>query len=95
VATGQVAEDGRYALTSPPGVDAFYAFCETSTTTSPAKYKGQKGVICTAVMSRGNLIATARVFGKSPTLTSAHAALKLAVRPIAAALAAAVPRPTS
>jgi len=44
---------------------------------------------------RGNLFATARVFGKSPTLTSAHAAPKLAVRPIAAALAAAVPRPTS
>jgi len=43
----------------PPGVDAFYAFCETSTTTSPAKYKGQNAVICTAVMSRGNLFATA------------------------------------
>jgi hypothetical protein len=91
--TSNIVVNGAYAIPTPSGIDGFYAFCETSTFTSPAKYKGQKLTMCTAVMSRGQLFVTVFVYGHKSTISSAQSALKTALAPVAKALVAAVPAP--
>ena len=91
--TGRIAFVGSYAFTPASGIDAAYAFCEKTTTVSPAKEKGQVGYICTAAVSRSDVLATIRVFGARPTLASARAALGPPLRLAEAALVKAVPAP--
>ena len=49
--------------------------------------------ICTAAVSRGNVLATVRVFGAKPTLSTAHAALAQVLPLAENALVKAVPAP--
>ncbi len=91
--TGRIAFIGPYAFTPLSGIDAAYAFCEKTTTVSPARAKGQVGYICTAAVSRRDVLATIRVFGTRPTLASARAALGPALRLAESTLVKAVPAP--
>ncbi len=91
--TGRVTFAGSFAFTPVSGIDGAYAFCEKSTTLSPARDKGQVAYICTAAVSRRDVLATVRVFGEKATLASAHAALGPPLRLAETALVAAVPAP--
>jgi hypothetical protein len=91
--TARVAFVGSVAFTPIAGIDGAYAFCEKSTELSPAKAKGQIAYICTAAISRQNVLVTVRVFGSRPTLASAHAALGPPLRLAEAALVKAAPTP--
>lgn len=91
--TGRVAFAGSYAFTPLSGIDGAYAFCEKSTTVSPARDKGQVGYICTAAVSRRDVLATVRVFGAKATLASARAALGAPLRLAESTLVKAVPAP--
>jgi hypothetical protein len=84
--------NGDYDLPQQDGIDAAYAFCELSTTVAPESHKGEKAPICAAVLSRGQLATTVRVFGDSPTsFESAQSLLRQAVSIAAPALVSAVP----
>ena len=91
--TGRVAFAGSFAFTPISGIDGAYAFCEKSTTLSPAHAKGQVGYICTAAVSRRDVLVTVRVFGAKATLASARAALGPPLRLAESALVKAVPAP--
>lgn len=91
--TGRVAFAGSYAFTPVSGIDGAYAFCEKSTTLSPAKDEGEVDYICTAAVSRRDVLATVRVFGAKPTLASARAALSPPLRLAESTLVKAVPAP--
>jgi hypothetical protein len=91
--TGRVAFAGKYAFTPLTGIDGAYAFCEKSTTVSPAQDKGQVGYICTAAVSRRDVLVTVRVFGAKATLASARAALGPPLRLAESTLVKAVPAP--
>jgi hypothetical protein len=92
-ATGRVAFAGSYAFSPQSGIDGAYAFCEKSTTVSPAKDKGQVAYICTAAVSRRDVLVTVRVFGAKATLPSARAALGPPLRLAESTLVRAVPAP--
>jgi hypothetical protein len=90
--SAQMTFNGDYDLPKPDGMDAAYAFCELSTTVAPESHKGEKAPICAAVLSRGQLATTVRVFGDSPTsFESAQSLLRQAVSIAAPALVSAVP----
>ena len=91
--TGRIAFIGPYAFTPLSGIDGAYAFCEKTTTVLPAKAKGQVGYICTAAVSRRDVLATIRVFGTRPTLASARTALGPPLRLAESTLVKAVPVP--
>jgi len=91
--TGRLEFVGAYAFKPLAGIDGSYAFCEKSTTVAPASAKGQVAYICTAAVSRGNVLATIRVFGTKPTLSTAHVALARALPLAENALIKAVPAP--
>jgi hypothetical protein len=91
--SGRVAFAGSFAFKPIAGIDGAYAFCEKSTELSPAKAKGQIAYICTAAISRQDVLVTVRVFGSRSTLASAHAALGPPLRLAEAALVKAVPAP--
>jgi len=89
--SANIAFVGTYTFTAHAGIDGSYAFCEKSTETSPAKHKGDVAYICTAAVSRGNVLATVRVFGANSTLSSARSALAAALPIAEDALVKAVP----
>jgi hypothetical protein len=74
------------------GIDAQYAFCEMSTTLSPAASKGQQAAICTGLVSRRNLYVMVRVSGgRTADVTAAKRNLDTALKLVVPALVAAVP----
>jgi hypothetical protein len=84
---------GDYAITPPAGVEAGYGFCVLTTTTAPAKNKGDKDWICTGVLARGNIVVIVRVFaeGRALSLANAQHNLDTAVAAAGPALGHAVP----
>jgi hypothetical protein len=91
VATARIDVAGDYRVETPSGIEKAYAYCERSTTLTPRQHKDEKASICTAVISRGSFLAMIRVFGSTPSVSSAQAALGRVLRPAARALARAVP----
>jgi hypothetical protein len=90
-ATARIDVAGDYRVEAPSGIENAYAYCERSTTLTPRQHKGEKASICTAVISRGSFLAVMRVFGSTPGVSSAQAALDRVLEPGARALARAVP----
>jgi hypothetical protein len=85
----KVTGNGQLRVTTPAGVDGFYAFCETQTILKPAIGAGVPIGYCTAVLSRGHLAVFLNAGGS--TLAAARAAISKYVAPTAKALRAAVP----
>jgi len=88
-ATARNTIDGEYQLAKPSGIDAVYAVCELSESIAPEERVGEQGYRCSAVLSRGQLAATALVFG--PSLESAQSKVETAASMVAPALVDAVP----